>query len=87
MVFTGRICAIDHAGLHVRDLQRSLWFYGEVLGLPLLPRPELGFPGAWLRIGAQELHLIAKEPLTRIAGSMSSVSPGASMQGFMQGIA
>jgi catechol 2,3-dioxygenase-like lactoylglutathione lyase family enzyme len=64
MEFTGRICAIDHAGLHVRDLQRSLWFYGDVLGLPSLPRPDLGFPGAWLRIGVQELHLIAKEPPT-----------------------
>ena len=33
-------------------------FYGETLGLPLLPRPAFNFPGAWYALGAQELHLI-----------------------------
>ncbi|MEZ5965033.1 MAG: VOC family protein [Planctomycetota bacterium] len=53
---------LDHAGLHVRDLDASLRFYRDVLGLTALPRPDLGFGGAWLRVGAQELHLIAKDP-------------------------
>ncbi|MBK8980101.1 MAG: VOC family protein [Planctomycetes bacterium] len=57
------ILGIDHVGLHVADVQRSLAFYRDVLGFPALPRPDLGFPGAWLRVGpAQELHLLGRGP-------------------------
>ncbi len=52
---------LDHVGIHVADVPTSHAFYRDVLQLESLPRPELGFPGAWLRIGtAQELHLIGK---------------------------
>ncbi|MFO1054498.1 MAG: VOC family protein [Planctomycetota bacterium] len=55
------ILGIDHVGLHVDDVERSLRFYRDLLGLQPIHRPDLGFPGAWLRIGAaQELHLIGK---------------------------
>lgn len=57
----GGLRGIDHAGLHVRDLEASLGFYRDVLGLDFLPRPDLGFGGAWLRVGTQELHLIEKD--------------------------
>ena len=49
---------LNHVALHVRDLNASTHFYGTVLGLPLLPRPDFGFSGAWYALGAQELHLI-----------------------------
>ncbi len=32
-----------------------------MLGLEQLPRPDLGFPGAWLRAGHQEVHLLGIE--------------------------
>ena len=52
---------IDHVGLHVEDVERSIAFYGGIFGFEALPRPDLGFPGAWLRVGrAQELHLIGR---------------------------
>jgi len=54
------IARIDHVGLHVADVERSRRFYAEVLGLAEMPRPDLGFPGAWFRVGSQELHLIGK---------------------------
>ena len=55
------IHSLDHVGIHVADVPTSQSFYRDVLQLESLPRPELGFPGAWLRIGtAQELHLIGK---------------------------
>lgn len=55
------ILAIDHVGLHVADVERSLAFYRDLLGLQPIARPELGFPGAWLRVGTrQELHLIGR---------------------------
>ncbi len=41
------------------DTQRSVAFYHEVLGLMVChDRPELGFNGAWLTIGSQQIHLL-----------------------------
>ena len=56
-----RIEQLNHVGIHVEDVERSRAFYTDVLGLEPIPRPDLGFPGAWLGIGVdQELHLIGK---------------------------
>src|SRR5262249_12750187 len=49
---------VDHVSFAVRDLERSLRFYRDVLGLALAPRPNLGVPGAWLTIGDAQVHLI-----------------------------
>jgi len=49
---------MDHVSFAVRDLGRSLTFYRDVLGLELAPRPDLGFPGAWLQAGEAQVHLI-----------------------------
>jgi len=50
--------AIHHASLIVADTQASLSFYSGVLGLEQTDRPELGFPGAWLKVGDQQIHLL-----------------------------
>jgi len=56
---TIRFLQIHHASLVVADLQRSLAFYQGVLGLEPNPgRPDLGYPGAWLDIGRQQIHLM-----------------------------
>ena len=48
-----------HAGLLVEDTLRSLEFYQGVLGLEMdSSRPELGYPGAWLWVGLQQIHLM-----------------------------
>lgn len=53
------LTGIHHASLIVADTGQSLAFYQEVLGLPVDPgRPDLGYPGAWLQIGNQQLHLL-----------------------------
>jgi glyoxylase I family protein len=49
---------IHHASLCVVDLARAKAFYGEVLGLEEIPRPDFPFEGAWYRAGGNELHLI-----------------------------
>ena len=54
-----RIHELNHVALHVRNLEESMHFYGQVIGLPQLPRPAFDFPGAWYALGSQELHLIA----------------------------
>ncbi len=55
------IVQLNHVALHVADVERSVAFYRDVLRLESIPRPAFSFPGAWLRLGAdQELHLIGE---------------------------
>lgn len=54
-----QVQAIHHVSLIVADTERALRFYCDLLGLEVYPgRPDLGFPGAWLRIGSQQIHLL-----------------------------
>lgn len=49
---------VHHVSLNVRDVDEARAFYVETLGLAEIARPDLGFAGLWLQIGAQELHLM-----------------------------
>lgn len=49
---------LHHASLVVSDTATSLNFYVGILGLQQIERPDLGFPGAWLKLGEQQLHLL-----------------------------
>ena len=49
---------IHHASFVVSDTSASLRFYCELLGMQLAERPDLGYPGAWLQLGDQQLHLL-----------------------------
>ena len=42
---------LHHAALRVADFERSRAFYEELLGMSTVPRPDLGFPGAWYGLG------------------------------------
>lgn len=56
---TFQITTILHASFLVEDTRRSLAFYHDILGLEVDPsRPNLGYPGAWLNVGEQQIHLI-----------------------------
>ena len=52
---------IHHVSINVSDVDTACEFYVGVLGLERLDRPDFGFPGAWLRSGEQEVHLIGIE--------------------------
>ena len=54
-----RIKSLDHVGLVVSDLDRSLRFYVEALGLELLRRRERadGTSSAVLKVGDQEINV------------------------------
>lgn len=53
------IRSIHHVSLLVADTDRAVAFYRDLLGLGLYPaRPDLGFPGAWLEVGGQQIHLL-----------------------------
>lgn len=54
-----KIAGLHHVSLIVADTARSLRFYCDVLGLEIeASRPDLAFPGAWLRLGDRQLHLL-----------------------------
>ena len=54
-----RPLGVHHVSINVDDVDAALAFYVGTLGLEQRPdRPDLGFPGAWLDAGAQQVHLI-----------------------------
>ena len=62
------IRSLDHAALFVSDVERSRYFYGQVLGMEEIPRPSnFAFPGAWFRKGRAEVHLIGADDPKRVA--------------------
>ena len=54
--------SLHHIGICVTDLVRAKHFYGDILGLPELPRPPFDFGGAWDKVGNREIHLIVHPP-------------------------
>jgi glyoxylase I family protein len=57
-----KVMGLDHVSILVFDADKSLAFYQDLLGLALLERPGLGFPGYWLDLlNGQSLHLMQLE--------------------------
>ncbi len=55
---------LDHVALDVKDVAKAEEFYGGLLGLKSVPRPEsFDFPGAWYDLGNIVLHIVGpREP-------------------------
>lgn len=53
-----KVTGLLHVALLVSDLEAARQFYEGILGLKQKPRPNLGSPGVWYRLGDLELHLI-----------------------------
>jgi methylmalonyl-CoA/ethylmalonyl-CoA epimerase len=72
--------AIDHTGIAVADLEQSLAFYRDVLGLPLVHRetlPEQGVEAVLLDVGDSHVELIAPlGPKTGVARFLEQRGPG-----------
>jgi len=49
---------IHHYSVIVNNTDQSLKFYCDVLGMQQKPRADLPYPGAWLAVGSQELHIM-----------------------------
>ena len=57
------VIRMDHVQVNVTDLERARRFYGGVLELTEVPRPDsFDFAGAWYRIGDVDLHLVVRPP-------------------------
>lgn len=48
---------VQHVSINVNDLDAALAFYVDLLGLDQVDRPEGGESGAWLQVGATQVHL------------------------------
>jgi len=64
------ISGLHHVSLIVKNTEQALMFYRDLLGLQLIDsRPDLGYPGAWLDLGAgQQIHLLELENPDPVAG-------------------
>jgi len=61
---------LHHVSIVVSDLERSKWFYGDVLGLAeSKSRPAFPFPGAWYETGGGQLHLIVHDEARTTRGT------------------
>ena len=59
------VSGYSHVAISVTDLAAARGFYCDLLGFEVLPRPDFGFPGLWLRVGSLQLHLAAAdEPIS-----------------------
>ena len=67
-----------HVALRTGDLDATVRFYTEVLGMIVAERPPIGFPGAWLKPpmpGADAIvHLYAGDAALEADGSMQTGS-------------
>jgi catechol 2,3-dioxygenase-like lactoylglutathione lyase family enzyme len=57
------VSAMNHFTVLTDDVERTVRFYDELLGLTAGERPDLGFPGAWLYAGGKAiLHVVGGRP-------------------------
>jgi YD repeat-containing protein len=56
-----RATRFNHVSVHAVDLDASVRFYTDVLGMEPVATPCFAFPVQWLRLGAQQLHLFVRE--------------------------
>jgi catechol 2,3-dioxygenase-like lactoylglutathione lyase family enzyme len=63
---------LNHVNIVVKDVEASKRFYCDVLGMEDVPRhTSFTFPGAWLRSGRAEIHLIQEDVATHAPGDLS----------------
>ncbi len=54
-----RPVGVHHVSLNVPDVDAGVAFYTRILGGVLREdRPDLGFDGAWIDVGDQQVHLL-----------------------------
>ena len=59
-----QITGLFHVAIKTNDLDATVKFYTDVLGMKLVHRPDFGFPGAWIAAGDSVpiIHIYAGGP-------------------------
>ena len=61
------VSGMNHFTILTDDVERTVRFYGDLMGLKAGSRPSLSFPGAWLYAGDQPiLHNIGGRPKSEL---------------------
>ncbi|MGA1600000.1 MAG: VOC family protein [bacterium] len=69
------ISGLDHVNIETVQLEQTIRFYEEVLGLENGDRPPFDFPGAWLYAGGHPvIHLVEVEALSAVKGPIDHVA-------------
>jgi YD repeat-containing protein len=56
-----RATSFNHVSVHAVDLEESVRFYTEVLGMERIPTYTFAFPVQYLRLGDLQLHLFQRD--------------------------
>lgn len=56
-----RATSFNHVSVHANDLDESVRFYTEVLGMETIPTYTFAFPVQYLRLGDLQLHLFQRD--------------------------
>ena len=57
-----QIGRLDHVNLRTEQLDTMIEWYTRILGMKIGPRPNFGFPGAWMYSGEDAVvHLVGVE--------------------------
>ena len=66
---------LDHITIKASDLDASIAFYEEVLGLKSGDRPPFSFPGAWIYCGDRPVvHIVTDRPTETGTGSIDHIA-------------
>ncbi|MEO1201221.1 MAG: VOC family protein [Pseudomonadota bacterium] len=70
------ISGLDHINVETTELEASIRFYEQVLGLTVGPRPPFGVPGAWMYVDDQPIvHIVVRESVdTSTTGAIHHVA-------------
>ena len=60
-----KLKAVRHTGIKISDVNKAKEFYGQIIGMTELPRPELPVPGAWYECNGVQVHLIGDSEAMR----------------------
>ena len=74
------ITALDHVSLAVRDLERSIAYYRDVLGLHRITRPAFKSSGAWMASGMSWMSMSSMTSARRKHPLFSSAKTGADVR-------
>jgi catechol 2,3-dioxygenase-like lactoylglutathione lyase family enzyme len=56
-----RATGFNHVSIHANDLEESVRFYLEVLGMERIPTYNFAFPVQYLRLGDLQLHIFERD--------------------------
>lgn len=69
---SARVTSLAHVTIKAADLDVTIAFYEQVIGLQQVPRPPFPFPGAWLGFGDDALvHLLGGDRAFQADGSVA----------------